>query len=362
MSLATSQEHDELRSFVRDFMSTRFDEPAVRRMMDDPLGHDPSVWAQMAGQLGLPGLAIPEPFGGSGAGLTELAIVFEETGRHLAAAPLLGTSMAAQALQASGDPSVGQDLAALAAGTIGSFAWLDERGRDRAHLSRDGDRVSGVLSFAPDANAAELIVVADSSRGAEILLAVDAHDEGVTVEPLITIDPTRRWSLVRLDGARCRPIGDVGEGRSTLDDVLDRTSTLVSAELVGVAERALELSVEYAQVREQFGRPIGSFQAIKHLCADMFVQVEAARSAVRYAVWCADEKPAELPMAAAIAKSYCSEAASAVTETAIQVHGGIGFTWEHPAHLYFKRAKSGELLFGTPSEHLERIATLIGMQ
>ncbi len=359
MSIAASPEQEELRQVLRRFFAAKSDEAAVRRCMADPRGYDPGVWRQLCEQLGVPALAVPEAYGGAGFGLGEVGVAFEEAGRSLACVPMLSTFLATQALLLTGDESARVDLLpGIAAGeTLATLAWISDDGRGRAEIAADAGRLSGTASFVLDGHVADVLLVLAGGT----LYRIDAAGSGVRVEPLETLDMTRRQARITLDGVPAERLGSAGDGDRILAGVLDRVVVMLAAEQVGGAGRALEMAVEYAKVRHQFGRPIGSFQAVKHKCADMYVQLETARSAAGYAVWAAQHAPGELPMAAAIAAAWCSEAYTFVAAENIQVHGGIGFTWEHPAHLYFKRAKSSELLFGTPTEHRDRIADLVGM-
>jgi len=357
MSLAPTDEQRELRSVLRAFMEAKSSEEAVREHMAGEIGFDRAVWAQLADQVGALGLAVPEEFGGAGFGLRELGIVFEEAGRTLYTGPLLGTTMASEAILASQDDDAKETyLPRLASGTIGALGWLDESGRANAELTHSVGTLSGSLSFVVDGGSCEFLVAVDGADSTAYV--IDANGPGVSRRTLKTLDETRRQANIELHEAPARAlIAD----EPVLPVVLDRVSVLAASEQVGAAERTLELAVEYAKMREQFGRPIGSFQAIKHKCADMFVQVEAARSAALYGLHTADENPGELPLAAAMANAFCSEAFAFVATENIQVFGGVGFTWEHPAHLYYKRAKSMELLLGSPTSHYERIAQLAGM-
>ena len=227
--------------------------------------------------------------------------------------------------------------------------------------SGDGYTLSGTKSFVLDGATANLILVAARTNGKVSLFAVDGDASGLTRTPLSTMDQTRKQAKLDFDNTPARLIGTEGEGASVLDKVFDLIVVGLAAEQVGGAQKVLEMAVEYAKVRVQFGRPIGSFQAIKHKCADMLLEVESAKSAAYYGLWCASELNDELPSVASLAKAYCSEAYFHAAAENIQIHGGIGFTWEHPAHLYFKRAKSSELLFGDPTYHREKLAQRIGI-
>ncbi|MBA9004764.1 acyl-CoA dehydrogenase family protein [Thermomonospora cellulosilytica] len=364
MRLAVTEEQRELRAVLRRFFADRSPSGEVRRLMATAEGHDPAVWRQMADQLGLQGLAVPEEYGGAGCGLRELVVVLEEMGRALVCAPFLASAvLAAHAVLASGDEEARRDLLpGLADGTvIGTLAHTADGDAGGTAMTAEADRLTGTVSFVLDGHVAGLIlVVARTPRGPS-LFAVDGDAPGLTRTLLSTLDQTRRLARLECAGTPARPVGPAGAGARILARTLDVAAVALAAEQLGGAQRVLEMSVEYAKVRHQFGRPIGSFQAVKHKCADMLVEVESARSAVLYAATVADEDPAELPMAAALAQAYASEAFFHAAGENIQIHGGIGFTWEHDAHLYFKRAKSSQLLFGSPALHRERVAKLIGL-
>jgi len=225
----------------------------------------------------------------------------------------------------------------------------------------DGWVLNGTKSFVLDGATASLILVAARTGKGVSLFGVEGDASGLTRTALSTMDQTRKQAKLEFNGTPARLIGTEGDGWKTLSTVLDLAAVALAAEQVGGAQKVLDMSVEYAKVRIQFGRPIGSFQAIKHKCADMLLEVESAKSAAYYGMWCASEMNDELPSVASLAKAYCSEAYFHSAAENIQIHGGIGFTWEHPAHLYFKRAKSSELLFGDPTYHRELLAQRIGI-
>jgi alkylation response protein AidB-like acyl-CoA dehydrogenase len=371
VNFAFSEEQEELRRVVRQFLEAKSDEPTVRRLMETEAGYDEGVWRQMAEQLGLQGLVVPEEFGGSGYGYVELIVVLEEMGRALLPAPYFSTvALAANALLHSGDDAAKKELLPGIAGgeTIATLAFTEPSGRwDEAGITmratRDGDgwSLAGTKSFVLDGHTAGLVLVAARTDAGVSLFAVPGDADGLTRTPLSTMDQTRKQAKLDFDGTPARLVGTDGEGWAVLQRVLDLAAVALAAEQVGGAQRCLEMAVEYAKVRVQFGRPIGSFQAIKHKCADMLLEVESAKSAAYYAGWCASELNDELPAMASLAKAYCSEAYFHAAAENIQIHGGIGFTWEHPAHLYFKRAKSSELLFGDPTYHRELLAQRIGI-
>jgi len=371
VNFAFSEEQEELRKSVRRFLEDKSPEAEVRRLMETTEGYDPAVWKQMGEQLGLQGLAIPEEYGGSGYGYVELVVVLEEMGRALLTAPYFSTvALAANALLASGDDAAKKEfLPGIASGeTIATLAFTEDSGRwDEGGITLEASgsgsdyTLTGHKMFVIDGHTANLIIVAARTGGGVSLFAVDGSASGLTRTPLTTMDQTRKQARLEFSNTPARLIGTEGGGWQTLGRVLDLAAVALAAEQVGGAQKCLEMSVEYAKVRVQFGRPIGSFQAIKHKCADMLLEVESAKSAAYYAGWAAAEDSDELPVVASLAKAYCSDAYFHAAAENIQIHGGIGFTWEHPAHLYFKRAKSSELLLGDPTYHRELLAQRIGI-
>jgi alkylation response protein AidB-like acyl-CoA dehydrogenase len=362
-----SDEQEELRRTVRAFLEQRSPESEVRRLMGTVEGYDPGVWRQMGTQLGLQGLAVPEELGGSGFSFRELAIVLEEMGRALLPAPFFATTvLAANALLHSGDDAAAKELLpGIAAGdTIATIAFAGDDGRWGdlgAGVRASGGALTGGASFVLDGAVADLLLVVAHSDAGPSLYAVRGDADGLTRSPLFTMDQTRKLAGIELDGSPGRLVGAEGGADAVLGRTLELVAVGLAHEQVGGAQRCLEMATQYAKDRIQFGRPIGSFQAVKHKCADMLVQVELARSAAYYAAGCAAEGDGDLPVAAAMAKSFCSEAYLFVAAENIQVHGGIGFTWEHPAHLYFKRAKSSQLLFGDPRHHRKLLAGHVGI-
>jgi alkylation response protein AidB-like acyl-CoA dehydrogenase len=370
MNFAFTDEQEQLRQFVRSFLEDKSPESAVREQMDTEQGYDPAVWSQMADQLGLQSLVIPEEYGGQGYSFVELGVVLEEMGRRLLCAPFFSGMLASQAIVHSGDDDAKKaHLPGIASGqTIAALAFTEESGRwDESGItleatpSGDGHTLTGVKSFVIDGHTANLVVVAARTSGGVSLFTVDGDATGLTRQALSTMDQTRKQARLTFDDTPATLIGTEGAGWDTMSTVLDLAAVALAAEQVGGAQFVLEMAVQYAKDRVQFGRPIGSFQAIKHKCADMLLEVESAKSAAYYGLWCAAELNDELPSVASLAKAYCSEAYFHAAAENIQIHGGIGFTWEHPAHLYFKRAKSSELLFGDPSYHRELLAQRIGL-
>jgi alkylation response protein AidB-like acyl-CoA dehydrogenase len=371
VNFAFSEEQEELRRSVRRFLDDKSPIPEVRRLMETTEGYDPAVWDQMATQLGLQGIAIPEEYGGSGFTYVELIVVLEEMGRSLLCAPYFATiALAANAILTSGDDAAKKELLPGIAGgeTIATLAFTEDNGRwdeggITATASRAGDgwTLEGHKMFVLDGHVASLLVVAARTPAGLSLFAVEGDAAGLTRTPLATMDQTRKQARIELSGTPGRLIGTDGGASAGLSRTLDLAAVALAAEQVGGAQRCLDMSVEYAKQRVQFGRPIGSFQAIKHKCADMLLEVESAKSAAYYAGWAAAEASDELPVVASLAKAYCSDAYFHAAAENIQIHGGIGFTGEHDAHLYFKRAKSSELLLGDPTYHRELLAQRIGL-
>jgi alkylation response protein AidB-like acyl-CoA dehydrogenase len=366
-----SEEQEELRKAVRRFLDDKSPSTEVRRLMETTEGYDPAVWSQMANQLGLQALAIPEAYGGAGFGYVELVVVLEEMGRTLLCAPYFSTvALAANALLSSGDEAAKAEyLPGIASGeTIATLAFTEESGRweldgitMEAKPAGDGWVLDGTKSYVLDGHTANLILVAARTANGLSLFAVAGDADGLTRTPLSTMDQTRKQAKLTFAATPARLVGEDGAAGPVLSKTLDLAAVALAAEQVGGAQRVLDMSVEYAKNRIQFGRPIGSFQAIKHKCADMLLEVESAKSAAYYAGWAAAEDNDELPVTACLAKAYCSEAYFHAAAENIQIHGGIGFTWEHDAHLYFKRAKSSELILGDPSYHRELLAQRIGI-
>ena len=371
MNFAFNEEQEELRRSVRRFLQEKSPETEVRRLMDTVEGYDPAVWSQMAEQLGLQSLTIPEEYGGSGFTYVELIIVLEEMGAALLCAPYFSTvALAANALLNSGDESAKKSLLpGLASGeTIGTLAITEDNGRWdlggvelRAEPSGDGWVLDGHKMYVLDGHVADLIVAVARTAAGVSLFAVKGDADGLDRTPLSTMDQTRKQARLEFNRTPATLVGTDGGAEAGLGRTLDLAAVALAAEQVGGAQRCLDMSVEYAKNRIQFGRPIGSFQAIMHKCADMLLEVESAKSAAYYAGWAAADDTDEVPVVSSLAKSYCSEAYFHAAAENIQIHGGIGFTWEHPAHLYFKRAKSSELLLGDPTYHRELLAQRIGI-
>jgi alkylation response protein AidB-like acyl-CoA dehydrogenase len=371
MSTGNSTEHDELRQVIRDFLREHSPSGEVRRLIDAGESRDDQVWSLLSGQLGLTGIAVPERFGGAGYGPVELGIVLEEMGAALLVSPYFATvALAGQALAASGDADAMERwLPAIADGSLtATLAVGEESGSwdlaevaTTAEPSGDGWSLTGTKLFVIDGHTADLLLVVAQAPDGPGLFAVERAAAGVIAERLDALDLTRALASVALDGA---PAARLAAGRDTADwlsEVTDLARAALAAEQLGGAARCLDMAVGYAKVREQFGRPIGSFQAIKHKCANLLLEVECGRSAVYHANEAVAAGEQGAPLAAVLAYAYCSKAFTHAAKECIQIHGGIGYTWEHDAHLYLRRAKSSELLFGPPARQRTRLAELAGI-
>ncbi|GAB2964236.1 acyl-CoA/acyl-ACP dehydrogenase [Amycolatopsis acidiphila] len=357
-----TEEQVYLRKTVRELLADR---AARTTVPEQASGHDRELWSVMARQVGLHGLAVPERYGGAGCGPVELAVVFEEMGAVLLTAPFLASAgLAATALLACGDErACAEYLPGIVSGDrIGTLALTEDGGRwdepgvRLAATGGDGWRLSGRKTYVLDGGAADFLVVAGRTSAGVSLFAVEATASGLTREPVEALDPTRSFATVTFDATPARLLGEEGAGWPALSRTLDLGAVYLASEQVGAAQRSLDMAVDHARTRVQFGRPIGSFQAIKHKCADLLVAVELARSAALFAAEAAAEGSSEAPVLASLAKAVCSEGFVRCATENIQIHGGIGFTWEHPAQLYFKRARADEVLLGTPGYHRRLLA------
>ncbi|MEN3540076.1 acyl-CoA dehydrogenase family protein [Microbispora sp. ZYX-F-249] len=352
----TTDEQEELRRTVRALLERN---PAARPAPDETPEYDETVWRLLADQVGAFGLAVPEEHGGAGFSYAETHVVCEELGRALATVPYLGSAvLTADALLTCGATG---DLPGIAGGgLVGALAWAEGGTWDPAAIrARVADGLlTGVKEHVLDGARAGLFVVpALTPEGGLGMYAVESTAPGVRAETLVTLDRTRPQARVTFDGAPARLLSTDGHG--VLERLLAVAATALSAEQLGGASRCLEITLEYVKTREQFGRPIGSFQAVKHRLADLYVLVESARSMSYDAARALAGDAADLPVRAAAAQAYCAEAFSAVAAETIQLHGGIGFTWEHEAHLYFKRAHSAAKLFGDAAWHRARLAPAV---
>jgi acyl-CoA dehydrogenase len=369
MSFAVSEEQRALRGAVADLMARHSGEAQVRAQMATDTGFDPAVWRELAA-MGLIGLLIDEAHGGAGAGPVEMGIAMEEMGRALLVSPFLSAAVLVPSLLAAtgDDAECASALTRIAAGDLIATAAFAEDGSARlpaaiatsAGLIGDTWRVTGYKHFVLDALSATVIYVLAMTDAGPAVFAVDAAADGLAVTPLDTVDPTRKQCRIQFVDTPARLIGRTGTGVEAFNAALDVAALALMSEQAGGARRAVEMATEYAKTRFQFGRAIGSFQAVKHMCADMLLEAESTVSAARFAASSfALGEPSRLADLA-LAQAYCSDAFVFVAATSIQVHGGIGFTWEHPAHLYLRRARSDAQLLGSASWHRERYMQQIG--
>ncbi len=377
MDFGFNEEQELLRSTARKFLENECSSEFVRKRMAEPAGVTDEFWAKVAEQ-GWLGLVYPEEYGGSGLGFVDLTVLMEEMGRAVMPGPFVSTVLLGglTILEAGSVAQRKAWLPKIAAGHAKStLAWTEPSGRwDPAAVSTaatpasGGWRISGTKLFVPDAHLADVLVVV--ARSAESknpdegigLFLVTTGTPGLEVKLLPTMDQTRKLCEVTLNDVRVEAdavLGTPGGGWSPLSRVVERATVGLCAEMCGGGQRVLDMTVDYAKIRVAFGRPIGSYQGVKHRAADMLVEVENAKSLTYYAAWAVDENAPEAPLAASMAKAYCSDAFRRVSAAGIQLHGGIGFTWEHDLHLYFKRAKSSEFTFGDATYHRERVAQLI---
>jgi alkylation response protein AidB-like acyl-CoA dehydrogenase len=359
-----NDEQRAIKSTARDFLAARYKSERIRELAETEHGFEQPDWEEMA-ELGWAGLAVPEEWGGQGLGMVELAIVFEEMGYACAPSPLLSNTLAGLALAEGGsDEQRERYLRPLASGEKrGSVALFDAGsaavpGQFAMEASGEGDGVvlDGEKILSPDAGAADFLIVATADGGRHV---VPRDAEGLSLTRAESIDPTRRLYDVRFESVRVAP-GDTLPARDPeYLPVLQRICIAAAAESTGLAQRALDMAVAYAKERNQFGRPIGSYQAVSHRCAQMLLETENARSVTYAAAWTADAEPESLPRAASVAKAYASDAGWRVPDAAIQVHGGIGFTWEHDLHFFLKRGRANAAMFGDAKWHRERVADAI---
>jgi len=327
MNFDFTDDQQAIKRTAKEMLAARFKSERVRELAEAQR-YDDDAWKEMS-ELGWAGIFIGEEHGGQGLGIVELVILMEELGYALAPVPFLSNAAAGLALQFAGtDEQKERWLPGIASG----------EGRGTVGIVRDGE-----ARLVPDADSAEVIVLIASDGSSSVVEAAAAE-----IEPFETMDRTRRFARVRADGGE--PLG--GDQLAGADRIV----TALSAETVGVAQKAMEMAVDYARDRKQFGRPIGSYQAVSHRCAQMLLEVEGSRSGAYYAAWCADAEPESLPAAASMAKAYSSDAGWRVCGSSLQVHGGIGFTWEHDLHFFLKRAKTNAMLYGSAREHRERVA------
>jgi alkylation response protein AidB-like acyl-CoA dehydrogenase len=379
LHFAFTDEQEALREQARAFLAEHASSEAVRRAMASESGYEPETWKRIAGELGWTGVAIPEAFGGAGLGPVELLALLEPMGESLLASPFLATvCLAAPALlQAPDAPASREWLPAIAEGrALATLAFGGARGAATQEgvgptwrRAGAGYVLAGRERYVLDGSVADLVLVAASRAGAATgkgvaLFAVPARAPGVARRALTTMDATRRLAELELHDVSltaAQLVAAEDAGAPALERALDLAAAALAAEQTGGAQRCLDLSVAYAKERVQFGRPIGSFQAIKHKCADAMLLVETARSAAWAAACTAAEGGPDLESVASLAKAWCSEAYFRCAAEALQIHGGVGFTWEYDVHLHLKRARAMEAFLGTPGWHRERVARRIGL-
>jgi alkylation response protein AidB-like acyl-CoA dehydrogenase len=374
MDFGVSDEQSMLRDMAREFLTNRLPSEKVRSLMESDTAHDESLWAEIA-EMGWQAMAIPEEYGGAGFTLQELGILLEEMGRRVAPGPFFSTVvLGANALLLGGTEDQKQRfLPGVAAGEHRlALAVVDEGGQwglddVTTAVAIDGTAatLTGKKSFVVDGHTADTLIVAarDDAGNVDFWFVPSAAD-GVTTQHVETLDMTRKQAEVTLDGVTVTladRLGEAGSGAQLIGPLYDIAGTALAYESVGGGQRCLEMAVEYAKDRKQFGRAIGSFQAVKHKCADMLVKVESAKSAAYAAGWAAANDPDEFLITAPLAKAFCTDAFFFCAAENIQVHGGIGFTWEHDAHLFFKRAKTNQLMFGDGTLWRGKLADRLGV-
>jgi len=379
MNFGFSEDQELLRDTARKFLDSECPTTFVRKMMADETAHSTELWKKIA-QLGWLGIIVPEEYGGSGGNFLDLVVILEEMGKSLLPGPFFATVLLGSTAVLAGG-SAAQKAALLPTVAAGNllltFAVAEPSGRyDAAGItlaatSKGSDFVlSGEKLFVQDAHVADQLVVAartgqgSSPQGGITLFLVDAKAPGVRISQLKTVDMTRRQCHVAFQDvavAGSQVLGEVGKGWPIVRRVLEQAMAGLCVEVVGTAQKALDIAVAYAKERVQFGKPIGSFQAVKHKCVDMMVQVENARSLTYYAAWTVDENVPGAHQAVPMAKAYCSDMAKTVTSEAIQVHGGICFTWEHDMHLFYRRGLAAEAAFGSAPVHREVVAQTLNL-
>jgi alkylation response protein AidB-like acyl-CoA dehydrogenase len=359
-----TDEQQAIKATAHDFLASRFKSARMREIAASDDGTDAAGWSEMA-ELGWAGLAVPEEWGGQGLGIVELAVLFEEMGYALAPSPLFSNTIAGLALTLCGSDDLRERyLRPLAAGEVRGTPALWDAGSpitpgDFTMAARaDGDEVilDGEKTLVMDAAGADFFLVATADGRRHL---VESGADGVTVTAETGIDPTRRFSSVGLEGVRVAAADTLPGAAADYYPVFHRLCVALAAESTGIAQRTMEMAVEYAKDRQQFGRPIGAYQAVSHRCAQMLLETENARSAVYGAAWAADAEPESLPLAASMAKAYAGDAGWRVPDASIQVHGGIGFTWEHDLHFFLKRGRSNAAIFGDSKWHRERVADVV---
>ena len=379
MDIGFSEEQELLRDTARKFLDSECSTQFVRRMMDTQDAITDEFWRQLADN-GWLGITYPEDEGGSGLGLVDLVVLMEEIGRAVMPGPYPATVLlGGAAIAAAGSPAQRREwLPRIAAGEVkATLAVTEPNARwDAAGITatareaRGGFTLSGGKMFVPDAHLADVLVVAARSRDGSTmedgvsLFVVPKDMAGLAIRRLPSVDETRKLCEVKLDNVAVPGsalLGELHQGWAPLQRVIDRAAVALSAEMCGAAQHVLEMTVDYAKLRVAFGKPIGTYQGVKHKCADMLVDIENAKSLTYYAAWAVDEGEAEAPLAVSMAKAAASDAGRKVCAAGIQLHGGIGMTWEHDLQLYLKRAKADEVAFGDATWHRERVARLMGV-
>ena len=382
MDFAFTEEQEQLREAASGFLAAHAGSESVRRAMQTESGFDPGVWKRIAGELGWPAILVPEAYGGLGLGWVEVAALLELTGASLLCAPLFSTlCLGIPALLLAGsDEQRAAWLPALAGGRATATLAFQESASEAssaslapsaapgspattARTAGGGSVLTGKKRWVLDGASADALVIParDEPGGAVALFLVPGDTEGLVRRTVPTLDATRRFAEIELHGVRLPANARMPGGAAALAKTLDLAAIGLAAEQTGGAQRCLDLAVAYAKTRVQFGRPIGSFQAIQHACADLLLLVESSRSASYYAACVAAEDAPDLSAAASLAKAYCSDAYFRCAADCLQIHGGVGFTWEYDVHLHLKRAKAGEHFLGSPSSHRERIAKHMGL-
>jgi alkylation response protein AidB-like acyl-CoA dehydrogenase len=368
IQFAFTDEQEQFRSTLRRFLDDKSPTTEVRRLMATPEGYNAEVWRQLSEELALPGIHIPEQYGGAGFGMVELCIVMEELGRSLLCAPYFSSAvLAANAILNAGteqqkssflpDIAAGKRLATLAITELNG-SWDPKEIELIATPDADGYRLDGAKSYVVDGHVADLLVVAarvPKTTGLEGLglFTLDAKAGGVERRLLESMDPTRKIARIDFRGAHANLLGNLNDGATAITRTLDQAAVALANEMAGGAQALFDSAIDYSKLRVQFGRTIGSFQAIKHKCADLLLDVELAKSAAYYAAQAAAVDDPEWPALASLAKAAASDTYIRIAAECIQIHGGIGFTWDNDTHLWFKRAKSSEVFLGQPSYHRE---------
>jgi alkylation response protein AidB-like acyl-CoA dehydrogenase len=371
MDFSFTSDQTLLKNSARAFLDEHCKAAAVRLTWDDPRGESETMWKEMA-QLGWLGLSLPETYGGSGLGMVETAILLDELGRAAYPGPFWPTALVAAAIGEAGTEAQKKRwLSAIATGDArattafldADLDWNPEATATRADKTASGWTLSGLKRYIAWSHVADVMLVPARTPDGLALFLVSPSASGISAMPVETMDPGTRWANLTLDRvpvAASDVLAAPGAAGPLLERLLLRGAVGAAAEMLGASRRCLDLAVDYAKVREQFGQPIGSFQAIRHKCAEMLLEVENSHSAVYYATWALDAGADDAPVAASIAKSYLADASRKVCGEAIQVHGGIGFTWEYDLHLYFKRAKALEAQYGDAEYHRELIVRRVG--